>query len=116
MPHYPLLPYDYCLSVISSCSISSLVRTTFEFASYDAIAKMRVRANVTRGTAGRTLYWYDQAGSSRFESTVPPSQPDTTGQTTAERASFYSADGRLIATDTRRSGSRVFEEYRYDAL
>ncbi len=65
-------------------------------------------------TAGRVTYdiRYDSAGNEVFRT-----DPSKIG----DRASYYSADDRLNATDTRNLGvgtyfMRTFEEYRYDAL
>ena len=58
------------------------------------------------------------AGSTRLERTQTPgvSTGSDSANRSAERAAYYSADDRLIASDARRSGRRTLEEYRYDAL
>ena len=45
--------------------------------------------------------------------TCPGASPPAAGR---ERSARFGRDGRLRATDSRTSGRRIFEEYRYDAL
>lgn len=74
-------------------------------------------------SAGTDTAYYDAAGNLEFMTTLR-TPPDGSGEL-RDRASYYDAEGRLRAVDARvvsdpsteMSGySRVFEEYRYDAL
>ncbi|HEV8382864.1 MAG TPA: RHS repeat-associated core domain-containing protein [Gemmatimonadales bacterium] len=58
-----------------------------------------------------TSYSYDSAGNAYFEATR-----DYASIVKSERAAYYGPDEKLLATDTRTSGRRTFEEYRYDAF
>jgi RHS repeat-associated protein len=58
-----------------------------------------------------TIYSYDVAGNLSFQATS-----DFASIVKSERAAYYGPDERIIATDTRSSGRRTFEEYRYDAF
>jgi RHS repeat-associated protein len=82
---------------------------------YDSNFRLQSQAS-TSGT--RTWYRYDGAGSTRLERTQSPglSIDSDSANRSAERAAYYSADDRLIASDARSSGRRTLEEYRYDAL
>jgi RHS repeat-associated protein len=82
---------------------------------YDANFRLQMQSS-TSGT--KTWYRYDGAGSTRMERTTSASDTsdNDNANTSAERAAYYSADDRLIASDARRSGRRTLEEYRYDAL
>ncbi len=70
--------------------------------------KGRLNAHTVAGA--QTTYSYDASGNSYFERTT------SGANVPAERAAYYGPDEKLVATDTRGTGHRVFEEYRYDAL
>ena len=65
----------------------------------------------TPAAVSTTRYSYDAAGNARFDSTYR-----TDGSISSQRASYYGADDRLVATDSRTPGKQLVEEYRYDAL
>ena len=58
-----------------------------------------------------TQFTYAAAGNTRFESTTR-----SDGTLSAERASHFGSDDRLVATDARTPGKQLVEEYRYYAL
>ena len=75
---------------------------------YNSQARLMNRA----GGGATTSYTYDAQGNTYFETeTGLP-----TGGNGRERAAWFGRDGRLRATDSRSSGRRIVEEYRYDAL
>jgi len=61
---------------------------------------------VARHVGATDTLTYDASGNITFNARL----------TTQERAAYYGADGRLLASDSRVAGRRIFEEYRYDAL
>ncbi|HEU4648235.1 MAG TPA: hypothetical protein VFS33_04185, partial [Gemmatimonadales bacterium] len=84
---------------------------------YQRLTGRHIQAAIPSGTQKDTTY-YDVAGNIVFTTQTPSVQDD--------RASYYASDGRLAASDWRRTlnspptsnqdGRYVFEEYRYDAL
>jgi RHS repeat-associated protein len=91
----------------SACGNSSEPRGS----SYDSTSGRLVQDDIGGGV---TTFSYDSAGNQTFSQ-------DLVGPK-IERASYYGADGRVRATDSRTSygalvtWTRAFEEYRYDAL
>jgi RHS repeat-associated protein len=74
--------------------------------SYTTLGRLNTRVLSTAST----VYSYDLSGNAYFEATT------VSPNVTAERAAYDGAHEVLLATDTRASGQRTFEEYRYDAL
>jgi RHS repeat-associated protein len=99
--------------VASSCAVIAVTYSTTNYYDFNFWLQMQSSSSGTK-----TWYRYDGAGSTRMERTTSASvQADSNNaSTSAERAAYYSADDRLIASDVRRSGRRTLEEYRYDAL
>jgi RHS repeat-associated protein len=94
--------------------------------SYDTLGYLagvgRLTSSHTPGSKKRT-YYYDQGGNTEFESAIAPA--DSAGSS-AERASFFAADGSLRMVDSRwaenaqpystQQQQYVVEDYRYDPL
>jgi RHS repeat-associated protein len=83
---------------------------------YTSVGRLSARSleYTAPGTAyccDNTTYSHDAAGNTYFEATS-----NYASTVTGERAAYYGPDERLLATDTRTSGRRTFEEYRYDGL
>ena len=101
------------LSTRNGWALGSTISGDNSQSTYAAATGRLVSRLLTSPSAGSTtLYGFDAAGNARFDSTLR--SPD--GTTAAQRASYYGADDRLVATDSRTPGRQLVEEYRYDAL
>ena len=109
------LTYDGLGNILSTRNGWSLGTTTSSEASqhtYDVTTgRLATRARQTAGSSSLTQFTHDAAGNTRFESTA-----GSDDAISVERASYYGADDRLVATDLRTPGKQLVEEYRYDAL
>jgi RHS repeat-associated protein len=114
--------YDGLGNILAAASLDSIYDSQWSWTrqvashAYSPLGRLSARF-VARNSPGSsyccdtTAYSYDAAGNNYFEATR-----DYTSTVRNERAAYYGPDERLLATDTRKTGWRGFEQYRYDAL